>query len=199
MLCPEGQVLQDDGTCLAPPLPCPSGQILQDDGPCIPLPPSGEIPPLACEEDGIYDLYDADTGELISSGISEFDVPADALIIAADDPRCGLPGVTPPPVAPIPPVDGEIPTVAPTPPVPTGGFPGPPPTGAGPWVPPAPGLPPAMPPTVELPGELPPAVKFPTLRPDGKIPLTTPKGTPIQFRPDGRLTPLVFPCNGWGW
>ncbi len=186
-VCPEGEELQPDGSCapIPPSLTCPSGQYLQEDGTCMPIPPDGEVPPLACEEDGIYDLYDADTGELISSAVSALDVPEDAIVVSADDPRCGLPVVTVPP--------------SPPPPLPAGGFPGPPPTGPGPWVPPAAGLPPTMPPPLELPGEMPPAVKFPALRPDGKIPLTTPKGIPIQFRPDGRLTPLVFPCNGWGW
>ena len=195
VVCPEGEELQADGSCaqIPPTLTCPSGQILQDDGTCLPIPPDGEVPPLACEENGIYDLYDADTGELISSGISELNVPADAIFLPGDDPRCGVPVITPPPV------DDEFPTAPPIPPPPTGGFPGPAPTGADPWVPPATVLPPSVPPPVGLPGQLAPPVEFPIVRPDGRIPITTPDGTPLQVRPDGGLLPLVFPCSGGGW
>ena len=123
--CPPGQVLLDDGTCCLEEVcgviqieECPSGQVRYADGLCA-------DPPLACEGEGeIYDLYDADTGELISSGVPYSDVPEEANIVSAEDPRCGLPVPTLPPAGRIPVTTGAPGGPASTMPVvyPCGGF-----------------------------------------------------------------------------
>lgn len=193
VVCPEGMTLQPDGSCSFSPVECPTGQELQPDGTCAPIPvepPVEEEEALACPTNGTFDLYDAITGEHVASDVAEEDLPGGTEIIAADDPRCGLPpdvippdgtppvdgGVLPPPdggVPGLPPVDDGVPGVPPPP----GGFPGTGPTG-GPFVSPETGYHPTSSPTEGFPK---------------RFPITN--GAPIQFGPEEPAMPVRFPCG----
>jgi hypothetical protein len=145
--CPEGQIPAWDGTdkCCTP-----QEYATQPDGSCQasyecfeppdytsgPGPVAGgvdpsfcEAPPeeagdLACLEDGVYEIYDTVTGEVIVSGVAEADLPEGIEIVAADDPRCGpaVPPTAPPPGLPGVPGPGlpGVPGVGPIPTVPIG-------------------------------------------------------------------------------
>lgn len=76
----------------------------------IPCPEAPTYPPKACRTNGLYDLYDADTGEVLARDVAEGDLPDDVEVLAPDDPRCAdltvspapptPAGVSPPPLGP---------------------------------------------------------------------------------------------------
>lgn len=105
-------------------------------------PPADEEPtkagPVACPDDGRYDLYDTLTGDLLLADVAEGDLPEGVEVVDATDPRCGpvlapggaqegapSPGPGPGPAAP----PGGVPGL-PTGPLPGAGLPGAPSAGA---------------------------------------------------------------------
>ncbi len=136
---------------------CPPGTVEADpvSGEC-PVAPSDEAA-LACQENGTYNLYDADTGEHIASDVAQADLPPGVQIVSGDDPRCGPPTLpTAPPPGPTDgvPSPGPLPTAPP--PGPTDGVP---PSGPLPSLPP-PSLPSAPPGAPQLPTQSPFTSRF---------------------------------------